>query len=116
MDNYIDDWVNSVNDQSASSTWKFNKVLQEWALKNWQFKESVPTSLFKKLLPYFDSIRGSGRDRLLEIAQRLSTAEIIEQQQQPKVADETPQVKNEIVTKLSQSRAKKIIAFLTDGQ
>lgn len=116
LDNYIDDWISSVNNQSGSSTWKFNKVLQEWALKNWQSKSSVPTTLFKKLLPYFDSIRGSARDRLLEIAERLSTTEIAVRQQQQEATDEAQQQQNKLSTKISQSRAKKIIAFLSDGQ
>jgi hypothetical protein len=51
----------------TSSGWKFNKVLQNWALENFSDKKKVSASLFDSLLPYLDSIVGGARDRVIEV-------------------------------------------------
>ena len=50
--------------------WKFNKVLQSWALDSCLGEEKVGAELFSRLLPYIESVRGGQRDRLLENCQK----------------------------------------------
>lgn len=44
--------------------WKFNKVLQAWALDHCLDKEKVPLDLFKVLLGYIATVKGGARERL----------------------------------------------------
>jgi len=45
--------------------WKFSKVLQTWALENLLDKRRIDKELFRKFLPYAESIQGAARERLL---------------------------------------------------
>lgn len=58
---YLNSWEKK---DQAGSQWKFNKVLQAWALTNLTSTEKVPPKLFQKLLPYIRTVQGGARDRL----------------------------------------------------
>lgn len=49
--------------------WKFNKILQAWALDNCFDKKKIDTLMFKELLPYIITIKGGAIDRLATRAQ-----------------------------------------------
>lgn len=51
-----------------SHDWKFNKVLQTWALQNCFEKHKIDSKLFKELLPYIMSIQGAAMERLMVIS------------------------------------------------
>jgi hypothetical protein len=65
LDSYLEHWA------TDHSTWKFNKVLQNYGLEHCWDKEKIDKSLFRKLLPYLGSIQGGARDRLLQRAQEV---------------------------------------------
>lgn len=94
---YICDWNNKI-----SGSWKFSKVLQTWALLNCFDSKKIPKSLFRALLPYLQTVQGSARERLIEIAQ----AKLV----QPEEAN-SAECNNETPKKLS-VRATKIIEAL----
>lgn len=58
---YLSNW-----ERRESIPWKFNKVLQAWALSNVFDKEKISSSTFKQLSPYLKSVQGGARTRLLE--------------------------------------------------
>lgn len=71
LEEYLRLW--SLRDENGSN-WKFNKILQAWALENCFNKEKVNTKLLKILLPYISTVRGGAVDRLNQrVAQILST-------------------------------------------
>lgn len=51
---------------AAQQGWKFNKVLQEWALQHCLDKTAVSSELFKRLLPYLLTVQGKAKERLIE--------------------------------------------------
>lgn len=70
---YLDQWQahqRAVQAQDAQalqySPWKFNKVLQAWALEHCIEKDRLPLDLFKQLLLYIATVRGGARERLRE--------------------------------------------------
>ena len=65
LDSYLEHWA------TDRESWKFNKVLQTFALEHVWDKEKIDKSLFRKLLPYLGSIQGGARDRLLQRAQEV---------------------------------------------
>jgi hypothetical protein len=42
-------------------SWKFNKVLQAWALSNAFDENKIDADLFKQLCPYLESVQGESR-------------------------------------------------------
>jgi hypothetical protein len=44
--------------------WKFNKVVQTWALDNCFDKKKIDSKLFKSLLPYIRTVKGAALNRL----------------------------------------------------
>jgi hypothetical protein len=68
---YLSNW-----ERKDSIPWKFNKVLQAWALTNVFEKEKINSAAFKQLCPYLKTVQGGAKTRLLEEAnQILSKAE-----------------------------------------
>jgi hypothetical protein len=63
LKNYLELWKNRDN----NSGWKFNKVLQTWALSNALDKSVIDKSLFKELCPYLKSISGGAKDRFMSV-------------------------------------------------
>lgn len=66
---YLNDW--SAFQQDSSHPWKFNKVLQEWAISNCIEKPKVSAALFKLLLPYLATVQGGARQRMEERMRKL---------------------------------------------
>lgn len=66
-------YLSSWNYRETSGQWKFNKILQTWALDNCFEKQKVDAVLFKALIPYLLSIKGSAVDRLLARAEEIIT-------------------------------------------
>jgi WKF domain len=66
-------YISSWNYRETSGQWKFNKILQTWALDNCFEKQRVDAVLFKALIPYLLSIKGSAVDRLLARAEEIIT-------------------------------------------
>jgi hypothetical protein len=62
---YLSEW--KIRQQDESHPWKFNKVLQEWAIQNCTDPSKLHNKVFKKLLPYLVTIQGSARTRLESI-------------------------------------------------
>jgi len=58
--------------------WKFNKVLQAWALESCFSKDLVDKNLFHDLLPYIGTVMGFARNRLIERANELIASEVEE--------------------------------------
>jgi len=58
--------------------WKFNKVLQAWALESCFKKDLVDKNLFHDLLPYIGTVMGYARTRLMERASELIASEVEE--------------------------------------
>jgi len=65
---YLQQWKGTQGSSPtpSSSGWKFNKVLQNWALAECLNGECIAKNLFHDLLPYLCSVQGGARDRLLE--------------------------------------------------
>lgn len=66
-------YISSWNYRETSGAWKFNKILQTWALDNCYDREKIDASVFKALVPYLLSIKGSAVDRLLAKAEEIIT-------------------------------------------
>jgi WKF domain len=66
-------YISSWNYRETSGQWKFNKILQTWALDNCFDKQRIDAALFKALIPYLLSIKGSAVDRLLARAEEIIT-------------------------------------------
>ena len=49
----------------ARESWRFNKVLQTWALEHCMDRARISKALFKSLLPYLATIQGGAKERLL---------------------------------------------------
>ncbi len=71
---YLDQWQAHQNAIEAAnhsalqySPWKFNKVLQAWALDHCLQKDRIPLETFKQLLLYIATVRGAARERLRDM-------------------------------------------------
>ena len=69
---YLSNWENRKIIQ-----WKFNKILQGWAISNLFNKEVIDSKVFKQLCLYLVTLQGNARVRLLEqINQIIKDAEL----------------------------------------
>lgn len=59
LSNYVTLWATN------KVEWKFNKILQNYALEHCLDKDKIGKLVFRPLLPYIGSIQGGARDRLL---------------------------------------------------
>jgi hypothetical protein len=64
--------------RTDKKSWKFNKVLQAWALESCFSKDLIDKNLFHDLLPYIGTVMGSARERVIERAQALIDSEVAE--------------------------------------
>ena len=132
LEEYLEQWTDR---ETEGSAWKFNKILQAWALDHCFNKKKVSNDLFKQLLPYLLSVQGGALDRLANRAAIiLSTdktdiidddaevapdaAAAAEEEEESETAsdeeeDEKKPKKKEIITKSMAHRAKKIQKGLT---
>ncbi len=129
LEDYLEQWVDR---ETEGSTWKFNKILQAWALDNCFNKKKVSSDLFKQLLPYLLSVQGGALDRLAEraaIILSVDKSDIVDDDQEVapvegEVVESAENVvsdddeegapkKKEIITKSMAHRAKKITKGLT---
>ena len=62
LTNYLNSWKSKMNGEA--NDWKFNKVLQSWALDNCTDGKKMDNAVFKELLPYISTVQGSARERL----------------------------------------------------
>jgi hypothetical protein len=69
---YLSTW------RTNKTEWKFNKVLQAWALESCFTKDLVDKNLFHDLLPYIGTVMGFARTRLMERADELIASEVEE--------------------------------------
>jgi hypothetical protein len=53
LQEYLSGW-----EQKATATWKFNKVLQAWALSHAFDSDKIDDDLFLQLCPYLESVQG----------------------------------------------------------
>jgi hypothetical protein len=65
LETYLEEWEQREADGAA---WKFNKILQAWALDNCFYKKKVSSGLFKQLIPYLLTVQGGAMDRLVSRA------------------------------------------------
>lgn len=103
---YLDQWqahqhAMETNNKTVLqySPWKFNKVLQAWALDNCLKKDKIPLELFKQLLLYIATVRGGARERL-----RADMIAVIQEKDHPTNTD--PEVAAEV------KRSKKVLITL----
>lgn len=74
LNDYIREWMaRDTNDSGLEASWKFNKIIQTWAINNCFDKNKVDSDLFKLWLPYAKTIQGSARERLVELAKEALT-------------------------------------------
>ena len=66
---YISAW----NYREVAGGWKFNKVLQTWAIENIFDAEKIDIALYEALVPYIITIKGASVDRLLAKAEEIIT-------------------------------------------
>lgn len=64
--------------RNDKANWKFNKVLQAWALESCFTKDLIDKNLFHDLLPYIGTVIGGARERLIERARALIDSEVAE--------------------------------------
>ncbi len=72
LSEYLKTWRND------KTQWKFNKVLQAWALDNCFSKDLVDKQLFHDLLPYIGTVMGQAKVRLTERADKIIKSEVEE--------------------------------------
>ncbi|RYH18826.1 DUF2373 domain-containing protein [archaeon] len=51
----------------SDSDWKFNKVLQVWAIAHCLNDKRIDDILLKRLIPYLQSVQGGARDRMIQM-------------------------------------------------
>lgn len=62
---YLESWKNHTVDHN-SSTWKFNKILQEWALQHCLEEDRIPNKMFRLLMEYILTVKGASKTRLVD--------------------------------------------------
>jgi hypothetical protein len=112
FEEYLELWERREED---GSEWKFNKVLQAWALDNCFRKKKIEATLFKSLIPYLLTVQGGAADRLTtRAASILSTdkEDVINDDGDDEVEPEEDAPEDEetsdVVTKSMMKRAKRV--------
>lgn len=62
---YLEAW----KARESGSGWKFNKVLQSWAIMHALNRQLIDKELFKLLCPYLATVMGVQRDRFIEVVE-----------------------------------------------
>jgi hypothetical protein len=95
--------------EQEGSMWKFNKVLQAWAIANCTDGDKIKPKLFKKLMPYLDSVQGGTRIRLQEVLKNIILPPNAVDGASNSVADSAEEIEQKL-KKLK--RAEKILMYL----
>ena len=82
-------YISSWNYREVAGGWKFNKVLQTWAIDNIFDVEKIDIVLFDALVPYVISIKGASVDRLLANAEEIITEDVKDKETSDKVNDKS---------------------------
>jgi hypothetical protein len=80
-------YISSWNYREVAGGWKFNKVLQTWALDNIFDIEKMDIELFDALVPYVVTVKGASVDRLLASAEEIITEDGKDKETSDKVDD-----------------------------
>jgi hypothetical protein len=105
---YVDQWKESVG-TNQPDLWKFNKVLQEWALQHCLTKTLVPADLFKKLLPYVATVKGSALTRLVERLKEIADQEVEDVEE----SSDDPEQVEKLIKSIEVKRAKRILTAIS---
>eukprot|EP01031_Cornospumella_fuschlensis_P030268 gene30268-36577_t len=65
--------------ESGDSQWKFNKVLQVWAISNCLNDKKIDDPLLKRLIPYLQSVQGGARDRMVQMLEEAMQGKLQEE-------------------------------------
>ena len=82
-------YISSWNYREVAGGWKFNKVLQTWALDNIFDIEKIDIALFDALVPYVVTIKGASVDRLLASAEEIITKDVKDKETSDEVNDKS---------------------------
>lgn len=82
-------YISSWNYREVAGGWKFNKVLQTWALDNIFDVENIDIALFDALVPYVVTMKGASVDRLLASAEEIITEDVEDMEISDKVNDKS---------------------------
>jgi hypothetical protein len=72
LEEYIKAWTlksGIIAPADDSIKWKFNKVLQSWAIDHCLHESSISSPLFYSCIPYLQSVKGAARIRMSTLAQ-----------------------------------------------
>ncbi len=67
LKNYLEQW----RSRDVGSNWKFNKVLQTWAIANALNKNEIDKELFRELCPYLQSVSGGAKERFMAVLENI---------------------------------------------
>lgn len=100
---------------SSEPIWKFNKVLQEWALQHCLDKQYVSSDLFKNLIPYILTVQGKAKNRFMTKLEEINNQE---GPQEPQTDNDDSNADTEAlllsIAKKRASRLLKLVANLKD--
>ncbi len=82
--------------REENGIWKFNKVLQAWALDNLFEKDKIDQVLFKELIPYVLTVKGAALDRLSKATMDIITQKIKEDETDPVAIAARPNLKRDL--------------------
>jgi hypothetical protein len=97
---YLEEWEN----RKSGNNWKFNKVLQAWALENCLESSKIEFELFSKLVPYIETVQGSALLRLLTKCNEVVLTKV--------KSDEDKTSADNEESKLSASRLKRALSII----
>ena len=82
-------YISSWNYREVAGGWKFNKVLQTWAIDNIFDIEKVDIVLFDALVPYVITMKGASVDRLFANAEEIITENVKDKETSDEVNDKS---------------------------
>jgi hypothetical protein len=92
LDHYLSEWS-----LRNTNSWKFNKILQSWAIDNCLDKNLIPKNTFLLFVRYADTIRGAARTRLQSIANSaIESEEALSSKSRSKRANRIINILNEL--------------------
>jgi hypothetical protein len=108
---YLQQWEDDMRKlNSSEKKWKFNKVLQEWALQHCLQKQLVSSELFKKLTPYIATVQGKAKERLVTVLQEVMNRE---DEAVPETTEGDEGETLAILRSIEKKRAKRLLPLLT---
>lgn len=110
LNEYLEQWEEDKNSNSNEKKWKFNKVLQEWALQHCLQKQLVSSELFKRLTPYIATVQGKAKERLVTVLEEVMNRE---DETVPETAEGDDGETLAILRSIEKKRAKRLLPLLT---